>query len=234
MISVIIPLYNKEGTIKKTIQSILNQTYKDLEIIIVDDGSIDGGVEDVKKFYKEVKLFSENGHHGADWARNYGAHFAAGEYFFFCDADIILRPDAFKKLKKTLDENRQASYAYSAFQLGWKIFKSRPFDAQSLEARNFISTMSLIRANDFPGFDEKLKKFQDWDLWLTMLERGKTGVLVPEVLFYAKPSRGGRGGMSKWFPRFFYKIPWQKFGIRVETLEKYNEALAVIKDKHNL
>jgi len=235
MISVIIPLYNKKGTIGKTIQSILNQSYKDLEIIIVDDGSTDGPpavIASVAKQSREkIKIFSGLGHHGADWARNYGAHFAGGEYLFFCDADIILRPDALQKLKKILDENPKASYAYSAFQLGWKIFKSRPFDAQELKKRNFISTMSLIKADDFPGFDEKLKKFQDWDLWLTMLEQGKTGVFAPKVLFYAKSAQDG---ISKWFPRFFYKIPWKRLGITFKKLEDYKVVERIIKQKHRL
>lgn len=237
MISVIIPLYNKKATIRRTIDSILGQTHKDFEIIIVDDGSTDGSLSVIPRLMRDpaakdkIKLFSESGHHGAGWARNYGAHFAKGEYFFFCDADIILRPDALMKFKKALDENTKASYAYSAFQLGWKIFKSRSFDGKALRARNFISTMSLIKRDDFPGFDEKLKKFQDWDIYLVMLERGKTGIFIPKVLFYAKPSRSG---ISKWFPRFFYKIPWQKFGIKMQSLEKYNEALREIKIKHNL
>ncbi|MBU1180228.1 glycosyltransferase family 2 protein [Patescibacteria group bacterium] len=231
MISIIIPLYNKEKTIKRCIESILSQTYRDLEIIVVDDGSDDGGAEEARKFGDKIKVFSEGKNYGANWARNYGAHKAGGNYLFFCDADVILRNDALEKLKKALGKDSSGSYAYSGFKLGWKIFKSRAFDAEELKKRNYISTMSLIRRGDFPGFDEQLKKFQDWDLWLTMLEQGKRGIFVDEILFYAKPSRHGK---SKWFPRFFYKIPWKKLGIRIGALEKYEEALKKIRDKHSL
>ena len=234
MISIIIPLYNKRKTIKKTIDSILSQTYRDLEIIVVDDGSADGSYEycrDRLSTCPNLKTFTEGKNYGANWARNYGARKAGGDYLFFCDGDIYLRKDALEKFKKTLEENPKISYAYSSFQLGWKIFKSRVFDAEELKKRNYISTMSLIRRADFPGFDERLKKFQDWDLWLTMLEQGKRGVFLNKILFYAKPSRHGK---SKWFPRFFYKIPWKKMKIRIKALTEYEKALDIIKKKHNL
>lgn len=231
MISVIVPLYNSKKTIGRTIASILGQTYKHLEIIMVDDGSDDGGIEEVKKFDGRMEVFNEGGHHGANWARNFGAHRAKGDYLFFCDADIILENNAFEKLREALDRDKDASFAYSGFRLGWKKFISRPFNAEALRKQNYISTMSLIRREDFQGFDERLEKFQDWDLWLTMLEGERYGVFVPEILFYAKPSRHGK---SKWFPSFFYKIPWNRFGIKIKALEEYNDALEKIKVKHSL
>lgn len=244
MISVIIPLYNKKKTIKKTIESILGQSYKDLEIIIVDDGSTDGSLSVIAspsegaaisrkmgsprldyqaRDDSKIKLITQR-HSGAPAARNRGAKEAQGEYLFFCDADIVLRPDALKKMKNALDKNLDKSYAYSSFRRGWKKMPSRPFDAEQLKKCNYISTMSLIRRGNFPGFDENLKKFQDWDLWLTMLGQGKTGIFIDEVLFFAKPGKG----ISKWLPKIFYKISWLK------EVKKYNEAVRIIKEKHGL
>ncbi|MBU4421736.1 glycosyltransferase family 2 protein [Patescibacteria group bacterium] len=258
MISVIIPLYNKEKTIGRCLKSILTQTYYDLEIIIVDDGSTEGSRDVCEKFadpsvipseerndesrdltstksraYEispqgrndtKIKIFSEGKNYGSNWARNFGAHKANGDYFFFCDADIILEPDALKKLKNALDENFAASYAYCSFKLGWKLMRGMSFDAEKLKQVNYISTMSLIRRKDFPGFDEQLKKFQDWDLWLTMLEQGKRGVFVDETLFTAIPDKRGK---SRWLPKIFYKLP-------LKEVEKYNKAVRQIKEKHNL
>lgn len=224
MISVVIPLYNKRKTIVKTINSILVQTHKDLEIVVVDDGSNDGGAEEAEKFGSKIKLIKGLGHFGANWARNYGAHLAQGDYLFFCDADIILKKDALKKMIAALEKNKNAAYAYSSFKRGWKKMRSRPFDAEQLKKCNYISTMSLIRRADFAGFDENLKKFQDWDLWLTMLEQGKVGIFTNEVLFYAKPDKG----ISRWLPKIFYKIPW------LQEVKKYNEAREIIIKKHNL
>lgn len=224
MISVIIPMYNAEKTIKQTIESILEQSYKDFEIIIVDDESIDNSNQIIKIFKERVQYFKID-HSGANTARNYGAEKANGEYLFFCDDDIILDKNIFTKLKKALDDNDNPSYAYCSFKIGVKKIPSKKFNVEELKKRNYISTMSLIRKKDFVGFDPDLIKFQDWDLWLTMLEQGKVGVFVPEVLFWTK---GSPQGKSRWLPRIFYKIPWLK------TVKKYNDAREIIIKKHGI
>jgi glycosyltransferase involved in cell wall biosynthesis len=224
MISVIIPLYNKRKTIGKTIESILNQTDKDLEIIVVDDGSSDDSISAIL-VPAEISIKTIiRPHSGAPAARNSGAKEARGEYLFFCDADVVLKPDVLEKMKIALEKNPGTSYAYCSFRLGRKVMPAMPFDAEKLKKINYISTMSLIRRADFPGFDEQLKRFQDWDLWLTMLERGKTGIFVPGILFYAEPGRG----MSRWLPRIFYKLSW------LPSVKKYNDAAKMVRKKHNL
>jgi glycosyltransferase involved in cell wall biosynthesis len=228
MISVIIPLYNKRKTIETTVLSVLRQTVFDLEIIIVDDESTDDSLKIVNEKFRgngKIKIFSGLGHYGSNWARNYGAHCSAGEFLFFCDGDIILSSKALEKLHAALLENKTTSYSYCSFRLGWKTMPSFPFDAARLKKINYISTMSLIRRNDFPGFDERIVKFQDWDLWLTMLELGRVGVFVRQVLFFARPARAG---ISKWMPKFFYKFAWMK------DVKKYNEAREIIMKKHGI
>jgi len=233
MISVIIPLFNKRKTIVRTINSILNQTYKDLEVIVIDDGSTDGSVDIITNVFNnggKLKIISGE-HKGANAARNRGAREAQGEYLFFCDADIILKPYALEHFKNALDKDSKASYAYCSFRLGIKKISGLEYNIEDLKECNYISTMSLIQKKDFPGFDEDLVKFQDWDLWLTMAERGMRGVFVPEVLFYATPAKNGK---SKWLPKIFYKIPWEKFGIKIKALQNYFEAQEKIRNKHGL
>ena len=89
MISVIIPLYNKEKQIAKTLQTVLNQTYQNFEIVIVNDGSTDRSVDEVKKFLNSrIRLINQkNG--GVSAARNRGIKEAKGEYLAFLDADDI-------------------------------------------------------------------------------------------------------------------------------------------------
>jgi len=87
--------------------------------------------------------------------------------------------------------------------------------------------MALIKRADFPvgGWDESIKKFQDWDLWLTMLNAGKSGVWVDKVLFKIAPG----GSISSWLPSFAYKLfPF------LPSVKKYQAAMAVIKNKHGL
>lgn len=89
MISVVIPLYNKEKQIAKTLQTVLNQTYQNFEIVIVNDGSTDRSVDEVKKFLNSrIRLINQkNG--GVSAARNRGIKEAKGEYLAFLDADDI-------------------------------------------------------------------------------------------------------------------------------------------------
>jgi len=86
-ISVVIPLYNKEASISKTIDSVLAQEFKDFEIVIVNDGSTDNSLQVLEEINDErIRLFSkENG--GVSEARNYGVMHATGEWIFFLDAD---------------------------------------------------------------------------------------------------------------------------------------------------
>lgn len=89
----------------------------------------------------------------------------------------------------------------------------------------FIHTTSLLRRNDFPGFDENIKRLQDWDLWLTMLEQGRTGVWLPEYLFMVKTG----GTMSKWIPKFFIR-----YFRRSKKVGDYLQAVDQVKKKHLL
>lgn len=99
-ISVIIPLYNGEKYIKETILRILNSSYKNLEIVVVDDGSIDRGVEfceNIQKNDNRILIYSkENG--GIADARNYGVMKATGEYLCFCDQDDYVEPFMYEKM----------------------------------------------------------------------------------------------------------------------------------------
>ncbi len=224
MISIIIPVYNQADKISECLDGILNQSYKNFEIIVVNDGSKDNIFEVLDKYKDKIKSVNqENG--GSNPARNRGAKEARGDYLIFCDADIILEPTALEIMLKTLEEKPEASFAYSSFFWGKKLFKLWPYDSERLKKMPYIHTTALIRREHFPGFDEKIKRFQDWDLWLTMLEKGHTGVWIDRILYKVKTG----GTISSWLPAFIYKL--MPFLPRVK---KYNVAMDIIKNKHKI
>lgn len=222
-ISVIIPVYNAQNTIDECLKSVFNQTLNDLEVIAIDDGSTDSSWSILEKWQDRVRIFSQK-NMGAPVARNFGFEKSQSDYVIFCDADVLMRHDMLKKMLEMLENNKEMAYVYSSFKFGWKTFKIWPYDLNKLKLGPYIPTTSLIRRNYFPRFDESLKKFQDWDLWLTISERGGKGIWLNEVLFCAKTG----GTMSRWLPKFFYKLSWLKF------VKKYNQAKAIIQKKHNL
>ncbi len=230
MISIIIPIYNQAEHLPNLLNSIKQQSYDNYEIIIVNDGSTDELDEIINK-YKPLfgnKLnYLEQKNMGASAARNKGAGLARGNYIIFCDADVVMEPMMLELMLKTLEAAPGADFCYSSFIWGNKKFKLWPYDAEKLKTMPYINTTSLIRRKDFPGFDESLKKFQDWDLWLTMLEQSHPGVWIDQILF--KVAVGGTQTMSNWLPSLAYKLlPWLK------QVKKYNQAKAIIFKKHNL
>ncbi len=222
-ISIIIPVYNAQGTIANCLESIFRQTFNNFEIIAVNDGSTDKSLPILKKYKNKIKIITQQ-NQGAPSARNNGAKLTKSPYIIFCDADIVMAPKMLEKMYLALKNHPEASYTYCDFKFGFKKFKLFSFDPEKLKKIPYIHTTSLIYKNHFPGFDPGLKRFQDWDLWLNMLKQGHIGYHIPELLFKVKAG----GTMSSWLPSFVYKINWLK------RVKKYQEAKKIIKEKYKL
>lgn len=233
MISVIIPVYNQADKLPFCLDSLLAQTYKQLEVIVVNDGSSDKSLERAKQYEKKFKVQSlsykvlSQPNQGAPAARNRGWKEARGDCLLFCDADARLAPKALEEMLKILNQYPEISFVYSNFQWGRKHFKLFPFNKEKLKQMPYIHTMSLIRACDFPsgGWDETIKKFQDWDLWLTMAEQGCKGYWLNKTLFRIQTG----GVYSSWLPKIAYKLlPF------LPRVKKYKKAMETIKRKHGI
>ena len=188
MISIIIPVYNSAKYLGALLDSIKKQSYNFYEIIVVDDGSENHlEVEDVIKKYEDLKIKSLRlpTNKGACYARNSGATVATGEFLFFCDSDVILDPSILSNMVQKLHNNPTCDWAYCNFTVGNDRRKFCQFNIAEMKKRNICSTMSLIRHSVNPLFDNNLKRLQDWDMFLTLIEKGKQGVLVDSFLFTA-------------------------------------------------
>lgn len=230
-ISIIIPIFNHAHTLECSLLSIKAQSVKPLEVIIVNDGSTDNFNEVIKSILEKMNWLNtkviQQTNQGASAARNRGLREAKGENVIFWDADTVAKPAMLAELESALKAHPEASYAYCQFKFGWKTMRSQSFNAEDLKRYNYIDTTTLIRRPCCPLWDESLQRFQDWDLWLTLLEQGKIGVFVPKVL-YKKIVRG-RKNYSSWLPHFMYHLPWQTKGVKA-----YEEAKKIITKKHRL
>lgn len=229
MISIIIPVYNRHDVLLVALNSIANQTYTDIEVILVDDGSSPPLKLDASQYpFSCTVLVQKN--QGAPVARNAGFEASAGDFVIFWDADMIGEPHMLETMYAKLQAHRDAAYTYSNFYWGRKKMRARPFDAEALMQTNFITIASLIRRDAVVPFDESLKKFQDWDLWLTMLERGAVGAWIDAYLFRFETG----GTMSEWLPKIAYRRPWKFLpGIR-SIVQKYETARDIIYKKHKI
>jgi glycosyltransferase involved in cell wall biosynthesis len=232
LISVIIPTYQHAAVLPRCLDSVLAQTHQPVEIIVVDDGSTDNTQTVLEPYRTRVAVIQQT-NQGANPARNAGLVAATGEYVIFCDADVTMATDMLAKLLAVLTAKPEVSYAYCGFWFGFKHFRGVAFDAEKLRRFNFIHTSSLVRRSDFPGFDNTIKRLQDWDVWLTMLEQHKTGVLVPETLFRVSIDGASRIG-SSWLPSFVYRLPWHWCAWQPLAVRKYEAARKLIRSKHKL
>ncbi len=199
LISVVIPCWNTSDLVAATLKSIQKQTYTHIEVIVVDDKSDDyEQLQDVVSNFECTLMVNDSGVKGACPARNIGWKASAGEYLFFCDSDVVLKPDCLEAMVQRLHDNQDCSWAYCDFSVGRKKKTFYPFDAAGLRKRNCSSTMSLIKASDFQGFDPELKRLQDWDVFLTMSEKGFKGVWVDRQLFHAKDRKGITNNSLNW------------------------------------
>lgn len=256
IMSIVIPVYNHQEALVKALWSIAEQTYRPIEVIVVDDGSDSPvhlppyqgghGGSVAKQIGEKITLIREE-HLGAPAARNRGFKESTGEYVIFWDADTVGVPSMLEKMKRALDKHPEASYAYCNFQYSifpvasgtppsgggnfQKKMRGRPFDPNELRKNNYIHSTSLIRRRDAVPWDESLKRFQDWDLWLTMVEQGKRGVWVPKNLFFVASRKDG---ISFWLPSFAYHLPWRWLpGVR-QKARIYEEARRVVMKKHQI
>lgn len=181
-VSVVIPTYNRSHLIARAIQSVLDQTYQDLEIIIVDDGSTDSTEEIVKSFKNDNIIYIQhNINKGPSAARNTGIKASKGEYIAFQDSDDEWLPE---KLEKQIDvfcnSPLEVGVVYTSIiriENDKKIYIPRDCFTlkegkihDELLKENFVGTPAvLIKKECFEKtkyFDENLPALEDWELWI--------------------------------------------------------------------
>lgn len=204
IISVIIPAFNAEKTIEETLQSVINQTFIDFEIIVINDGSTDRTLEVVDKIKDpRIKVFSYPNSGRVSISRNRGFLQAVGEFIAFLDADDIWMPEKLDLQFKALQSNPQAAVAYSwvdCIDENGKFLRStrRISITGDVHAElllgNFLENGSnpLIRKQalmEVGIFDESLLNAEDHDLYLRLAANYQfICVPAPVVLYRISPN----------------------------------------------
>ena len=196
--SVIMPTYNRGYTIKRAVDSVLKQSYKNWELIIVDDGSTDNTSEILKKYADErIKYIRYEINKGANHARNIGLKKSKGRKIAFLDSDnaweeMYLEKQnnfmkngnvdiSFCRMRRFTDDNN-----FHIFPDDMYIDFTESDIATKMCGGNIMDTnVTSIRRECFEkygGFDEEIPRFQDWDYFLSLIEKGAVVIFNNEVL----------------------------------------------------
>lgn len=250
MLSFVIPTFKPKSDIfEKHLKSMKAQALKEWEAIYVLDGDNQEAKRDIKRIFKNderVKII-EIAHSGAQVARNTGGKAAKGEFLCFMDSDCLLEPGTSLMWVEKFDKHPEIAFIYS----GYKYFGDRyaidsePFDPWTLKIRNYISACFPLRKTVYPGWTEGLKSLQDWDFWLSVVEKcheqgldaSRAGLFIPGHAFITPlPEPGSISGEGckpdNWLDRMdavkkLHHIPDKD--ICVSSLQYRHEGLALAK-----
>jgi len=192
-VSVIIPVFNGEKYIREAIDSVLNQTFKDFEVIVIDDGSKDNTLSIIKEYKSKIRWKSQE-NRGQASATNEGIKMAEGEYIAYLDADDVCMPERLEVEAEYLDDHLDVGLVYSSYcqmnSVGEveRVVKALPHNNFLLLQKDYIARSSVVhRKNclDEVGlFDESITGDDDWDMWIRISEKFGIGYVERPLVKY--------------------------------------------------
>lgn len=204
LVSVVMPCYNSAAFIAASIEGVLNQTYKDIELLIADDGSEDNTIDIVKEYARNdarIRLFAIGGNLGAGVARNKCIEEARGRYIAFCDSDDTWEPTKIETQVAFMQKNGYA-FAFASYYVMNKEGK-RVGMVKAPESVNLTDTkrddkigfLTAIYDTEVIGklYMPLIRKRQDWAYVLMLLQRCHRAYSLPQPL---ATYRRGRGSIS--------------------------------------
>lgn len=213
LVSVVVPVYNVEKYIGKCVSSILKQTYKNLEVIVVSDGSLDDSVGICRKLQETDKrirvIEKENG--GVSSARNIGIQSAQGDYLMFVDGDDWLESNAVETLLLAIKKNKvDASFSNCYYRnedavvRATKVEKIDRIDANELIEKHlryqFLAStwLTLVRLTKVKQclFDESIHTLEDWEYNFRMLTCIRTATIIDLPFYHYREVQGSASKSS--------------------------------------
>jgi glycosyltransferase involved in cell wall biosynthesis len=261
LVSVIIPTYNRSRFLSETLDSVLNQTYKDTEIIVVDDGSTDGTAQLVRKYARRIRYIYQKRSERSS-ARNRGVRESCGEYVAFLDSDDLWLPEKIERQVKVLNEKREIGVVYTDVQfidecgrayegtICWAALqRKRRSLYEDLMTRNVISGSAssvLLRREclETAGpFDEGMNACEDLDLWRRLAAHyrfHKIDLPLVKLRVHVENTQDRLGTMAKGYETILWKIwrqetPPKSAGYKNEAIIKLLAQIASLhRQDHNL
>jgi glycosyltransferase involved in cell wall biosynthesis len=187
-VSVIIPLYNGKKYILETLNSVLNQTFKDFEVIVIDDGSKDNSKEVLEKYLDRIRYIYQENSGSPAAAKNRGIKESKGEFLAFMDQDDLWQADKLAKQVKILEKDQKIGLVATntlVFDSQTKEIKGKAWakvskmSAEQTRKRllqgNFIVTSSAVMVRketiEGKGFDENMRLADDYELWFRIAKK---------------------------------------------------------------
>ncbi|WP_282122590.1 glycosyltransferase family 2 protein [Algibacter mikhailovii] len=197
LVSIVTPMYNSENYISETIKSVLNQTYKNWELLLIDDKSQDNTLSIIKPFLEtntNIKLFKNNVNSGAAISRNKGITEAIGDYIAFLDADDLWKPNKLETQLNFMSLNN-CDVCFSSYDqidengglIHRRVKALKTLSYRKLLKSNYIGNLTGVYSVKHLGkiTTVNLRKRQDWLLWLSAIKKsGKPAKGVQESLAY--------------------------------------------------
>ena len=203
-VSIITPVYNSEKYIEETIKSVLQQTYTNIEVIIVDDGSTDnsGSICDSFSMLDDRIIVSHTKNQGPVRARNYAIGLATGEYILPVDSDDKIASKYVEEAVGILESNSNIGIVYcKAMLFGDKtgLWDIPQYSLEGILIGNCIFATAMFRKSDWElvgGYSELMNDgIEDYDFWLSIIELGRGVYQIQKILFYYRKHYGSRSDL---------------------------------------
>ena len=208
LLSIVIPCYNDWQFVAQSIESAINQTYQNKEIIVVDDGSDNRTKEVLKKLESKITRLITQENKGQSRARNVGISVARGDYILILDSDDFFAPEFAEKAIKVIENSIDIKIvtcfvnrvAINATHL--EVFKPHGGDILDFLNDNAAIGTSMFRRKDWEeieGYDESMTSgFEDWEFFIRLLKHGGSCHVIQEPLFnYRQRSNSTSSGANK-------------------------------------
>lgn len=238
LVSQILCFYNESKYLSQSIESLINQSYSNLEIILIDDGSTDDSLEIAKSYSdSRIKIIENKENHGLAWTRNQGLDYATGDYIGFTDADDISLPERIQELVRYLDNNSDIDIVSSGcryIDVNGDIIENNIYEPNMSDTDVRIQLLfgnpilgpgalfrrKLIIENGIRN-DANYRVSQDWHFWLQCIQHSRISIIPIKPYLYRlheskaqQFAKNNNSVQAEWRSRII-QYAWNSRGINI-------------------